>query len=76
MNSLYQYVMEKHNNNKYDGLREYCLREQVNEEYARTAIRKTYYSRKIKIAVLDKLRKWNMKNRSIRNNEKTGTVET
>ena len=30
------YEIEKHNKNEYDGLREYCLREQVNEENART----------------------------------------
>ena len=61
MYNLDQYVNEKHNKNEYEGLREYCLCEKVNEEYARTAIKKTHYFRKIKIAVMDKLRKQNKK---------------
>ena len=58
MYNLDQYLNEKQNTNKYDGVREYCLREKVNEEYARTAIKKTHYFRMIRIAVMNNWRKW------------------
>jgi len=33
------YIQEKSNKRIYDGVREYCIVEQVNEEYLRTSMR-------------------------------------
>ncbi len=38
LKSLYEH--EKANNNIYDGVREYCITEQLNEEYFRASITK------------------------------------
>ena len=46
------YEYEKFNRVVYDDLREFCLCERKDEEYMRTLVKKTNYSRDINIALV------------------------